>query len=100
MTTIKLSDVKAILRTIERVENMKSTRGNLVPNQFLLTCENGEVFQSYNTFIGAKINGKLYLTSSHAYSVTTSKYCGLWCGMNTAERRKGIANGSIIFIKD
>ena len=67
-----------------RVENMVSSRGNYVPNQFIITDDEGrEIFQSYETIIAIKDNGKIILDSDALdYSKTTSKYLYLFLGMN------------------
>ena len=99
-TRISKSDVMRKLGNFVTVRNARSTNCNNVPNQFILTFENGEVFQSYESLIGAKIGRQLYLTADHEYSNTTSRYCCLWCGLSCAERRAGTAKGEIILIED
>lgn len=61
------------------VTNMESPRsGNPVANQFIITTEDGETFQSYQTPI-AKKSGYVYTVSSDwNYSRTTSKYFYQW----------------------
>lgn len=77
-----------------RVAPIESQRsGEAVRNQYKIVFENGTAFQSYDTFIGCRINGNLYLTENHDYSVTTSKYCTEWCGYNAKERREGLKSG-------
>lgn len=70
-----------------RVENMVSNRGNYVPNQFIITDDDGrEIFQSYETIIAIKDNGKIILDNDALdYSRTTSKYLYLFLGMNRKE---------------
>ena len=56
---------------------MQSNRGNLVPNQFIITTKDSIYFQSYKTIIAqvSKKNQKIYLDSNFwDYSRTTSKY--------------------------
>ena len=96
MNTTSLSSLLPRLGNLVHVENLPSRMGNgVVRNQFELLYDNGSIFQSYTTFIGAKVGGELYLSSYHDYSKTTSLYCGRWCGKNTAERWKGLKNGTI-----
>ena len=98
--TIKLSQLMPLLGNFDYVENAPSRNGmNKAPNQFILYYDNGVVFQSYYSLIGVKVNGQLYLTDNHDYSVTTSRFCGLWCGKNTSERREGLENGTITLIE-
>lgn len=60
-----------------KVENMKSSKGNLVPNQFIINTKDAIYFQSYRSLI-AKVNkkdNKIYLDAYlWDYSRTTSKY--------------------------
>lgn len=99
MRTISKSEIMERLGGFVSVENAPSRNGyGSAPNQFILRFKNGTVFQSYSTLIGVKMGGELYLTRSHDYSNTTSGHCGRWCGMNCAERRRGIDNGDITLI--
>lgn len=62
-----------------KIENMTSTRGNKVPNQFKLYYNNFIAFQSYNTLISVYDckNDTMY-TDKDFYSNTTSKYRNLF----------------------
>ena len=71
---------------------------NIQKNQVIMKHENGTAFYSYGTFIGAMTGGKLYLTSDHEHSKTTSKYCGQWCGHNLQERRAMLQDGRAVLI--
>jgi len=77
---------------------MENTRGNnVVKNQFIITTPDGEFFQSYNTVIAARINGKIYLDSgSWDYSVTTGKYRNQFLGETKKETEKKIKSGVYI----
>ena len=81
-----------------KVENMVSSRGNYVPNQLIITDDDGrEIFQSYETIIAIKDKGKITLDNNALeYSRTTSKYLYLFLGMNI----KAIKNDSTIIYKD
>ena len=69
-----------------KVENMVSSRGNYVPNQFIITDDGREIFQSYETIIAIKDKGKIILDNDALdYSRTTSKYLYLFLGMNRKE---------------
>ncbi|MDD4996504.1 MAG: hypothetical protein PHW15_03500 [Patescibacteria group bacterium] len=60
-----------------KVENMTSKNGNSIPNQFIITDENGnEFFQSYDSIIAVKRpSGKIELDEKYwDYSTTTGKY--------------------------
>jgi len=58
-----------------KVENMTSSRGNKVANQFLITDNGDEYFQSYRSMIAKRSKGKIYLDEYYwDYSVTTMKH--------------------------
>lgn len=91
MKKYKKSSIRKQLGRFVKVCPIISDRsGEAVRNQYEIIFENGSAFQSYDTFIGALIKGKLYLAEEHDCSVTTSKYCTSWCGRNGKERRKGL----------
>ena len=81
-----------------KVENMVSNRGNYVPNQFIITDDDGrEIFQSYETIIAIVDDGEIILDSDALdYSKTTSKYLYLFLGMN----KKEIKNNNNITYKN
>lgn len=62
-----------------KIENMKSTKGNKVANQFIIEFGNYTAFQSYSTLIAVydHENDTLYLDEKK-YSVTTSKYTNIF----------------------
>ena len=64
-----------------RVENIISNNGNVIPNQFIIYEDNGDItFQSYDSIICQIRNGALgydkviVFGSDWDYSTTTSKY--------------------------
>lgn len=61
-----------------KVENMISSRGNKVPNQFIIKVGDSVYFQSYNSIIAKVEKGSLTLGLDWNYSVTTSKYLRLF----------------------
>ena len=80
-----------------KVENMTSTRGNTVPNQFIITDNGDEYFQSYKSIIAKRSKGKIYLDDYYwDYSVTTGKYRNEFLGEGIAETRKKIASGEYV----
>jgi len=80
-----------------KVENMTSTRGNAVPNQFIITDNGDEYFQSYRSIIAKRSKGKIYLDDYYwDYSVTTGKYRNEFLGEGIAETRKKIASGEYV----
>ena len=80
-----------------KVENMTSAWGNTVPNQFIITDNGDEYFQSYRSIIAKRSKGKIYLDDYYwDYSVTTGKYRNEFLGEGIAETRKKIASGEYI----
>ena len=80
-----------------KVKNMTSSQGNKVANQFLITDNGNEYFQSYRSMIAKKSQGKIYLDEYYwDYSVTTGKYRNEFLGEGIAETRKKIASGEYI----
>lgn len=63
-----------------RVENMRSSNGNDVPNQFIIETGEGVYFQSYATVIACKVGGRVYLDPRWDYSKTTTKYLNMFLG--------------------
>jgi hypothetical protein len=79
------------------VQNMRSNQSNRVPNQFIITMNNGdEIFQSYSTIIAKRSNGKVYINTNHTPSVTTGKYRNKFLGENLPQTRKKIKSGEYI----
>lgn len=77
-----------------KVKNMYSPNGNKVANQFVITTENSEVFQSYNTIIAIKYNdGTVELDTAWECTRTTSKYRNIFLGETTKETQKHIKSG-------
>ena len=80
-----------------KVENMTSARGKTVPNQFIISDNGDEYFQSYRSIIAKRSKGKIYLDDYYwDYSVTTGKYRNEFLGEGIAETRKKIASGEYI----
>ena len=80
-----------------KVKNMTSPRGNKVANQFIITDNGDEYFQSYRSIIAKRSKGKIYLDDYYwDYSVTTGKYRNEFLGEGIAETRKKINSGEYI----
>jgi hypothetical protein len=79
-----------------QVQNMVSSNGNDVPNQFEIFTKQYKYFQSYSTII-AKIRLKdrqVYLDKNYwDYSKNTSKYRGYFLREGISDTRKKIASG-------
>jgi hypothetical protein len=78
-----------------KVRNMTNAKGRAIPNQFILTDDNGnEIFQSYKTIIAKKGKPVLLDRDSWDYSRTTSKYRNQFLGETTKETKRKIADGT------
>jgi len=65
-----------------------------VKNQFIIISEEGEFFQSYDTIIIKKKDGKITLDiNAWNYSNTSGKYRNLFLGETKAETEKKIKAG-------
>jgi len=77
------------------ISNMDSPRtGNAVANQFDITTDKGNYFQSYRAVIAHKCSRGVTLSSQWEYSVTTLKYLREFLGVfSVKEIRESIKNG-------
>jgi hypothetical protein len=80
-----------------QVRNMTSAAGNKVANQFIIDNGEGEIFQSYETTIAIRLDGRGILLDNNAlnYSQTTSKYLYQFLGLNRKEIEQWIKEGKI-----
>ena len=78
-----------------KVSNMKSARGNKVPNQFIIRTKDGTYFQSYQSIIALiKNDGSVVLDDYYwDYSRMTGKYRNEFLMEGIAETRQKIASG-------
>jgi len=80
-----------------KVCNMKSSQGNKVANQFIITDDAATYFQSYDSIIVKEENGQTYLDKYFwDYSRTTGKYRNLFLGETKAETQKKIDSGEYL----
>ena len=77
------------------VENMRSPRGNQVPNQFIIWADEGKYFQSYRVIIAfIDNNGKVFLDKDYwDYSRTTGKYRNIFLGEKRDNTVRSIRTG-------
>jgi len=81
-----------------KVNNLLSSSGNKVANQFVIETDNKIFFQSYNSMIACVEKGKIFLDPVYyKYSKTTSKYLNRFLNMNSKEVQEGLKNGLIQF---
>ena len=73
-----------------KVNNITSNRGNKIPNQFIITDNNGtEYFQSYKSIIVKRTLSNTYLDKYYwEYSVTTGKYRNIFLNETKKEKLK------------
>ena len=96
-----------------RVENMTSSRGNTMPNQFRIFTDEGVYFQSYSTVIAFKPAPKYKGVGSftyeaynpiqldeHAwdYSTTTGKYRNQFLGEKKPQTEAKIKSGEYVLM--
>ena len=90
-----------------KVTNMTSNKGNKIANQFIITNDNEEYFQSYKSMIAKKVTNhffnyeqkeeKIYLDEKYwDYSVTTGKYRNIFLNETKKETEKKIKDGIYI----
>ena len=82
-----------------KVRNMTSSRGNTVPNQFILAGHNVSFFQSYDSTIAKEeytANGKEVTLDQvyWDYSRTTAKYLGQFLGESMKDVRRKVKDGT------
>jgi len=68
-------------------------RNGAVKNQFIIEDGNKEIFQSYNSIIAIKENGKITLGKDWDYSTTTGKYRNQFLGENKKATEQKIKLG-------
>ena len=72
-------------------------RNGAVKNQFLIETETATIFQSYETVIVKKENGKTYLDADKwDYSQTTGKYRNQFLGETKKETEAKIKSGEYV----
>ena len=82
---------KTIIKNLPTVQNMQSSNGNDIPNQFEIFTNDGKVFQSYSSTIAIITDGQIILDRDKwNYSRTTSKYRNLFLGETTKETQNNI----------
>lgn len=80
-----------------KTENMTSHNGNSIPNQFIITTEEGVYFQSYKSIIAfIPKEGKTQIGRDWAYSVTTAKYRNQFLRETKEETKAKIDSGEYI----
>jgi len=81
-----------------KVQNMTSTNGNKVANQFIIYGNNSDVyFQSYKSIIVKMNDDEVQLDKKYwNYSNTTGKYRNIFLNETIKDTRAKIKNGTYI----
>jgi hypothetical protein len=79
-----------------KVQNFDGRNGK-VKNQFIITDGNKTIFQSYDSVIAIKENGKITLDEKFwDYSTTTGKYRNQFLNEEKKDTEKKIASGEYV----
>jgi len=80
------------------VRNMTGRTGRPVANQFIITTDQGQFFQSYETVIAFRNRRGVLCLDRDAwdYSTTTGKYRNQFTGFDKAETERRIRSGEIV----
>jgi len=91
----RYAELSQNMRSTTKVKNMTSTKGNFVPNQFVIYTSKGKYFQSYNSIIALIDNSNNVFLDSYYwnYSRTTAKYRNIFLDELTPETKGKIKSG-------
>ena len=82
-----------------KVQNLRSSKGNVIANQYEIRTETAVYFQSYRSIIVKVESGKTYLDSIYwDYSKTTSKYRNIFLSESKKETKQKIKEGTYTLI--
>ena len=88
--------------TLKKIENLTSSRGKKIVNQFIITNEEGQFFKSYESIIAFKPNDPMepiLLDCKYwNFSSTTSKYRNQFLKCESKDIKKMTKDGDIIFV--
>lgn len=91
-------EVKDILEGLPSVNNMESSGGREIPNQFIIRGKNFTLFQSYSSPIVLLKEGKTYLFKNWDYSTTTGKYRNSFLNETKKETLQKLKSGKYIAV--
>lgn len=76
------------------ISQLINSRGNPAMNQFVINSNNKTVFQSYESIICVKDQGKTFLNSEkYQYSKTTSKHLNIFLGIDSKTLKNNVKTG-------
>jgi len=99
-------EIQKILNDIPKVENMTSSNGNEIPNQFIIKGKLGKgdfvLFQSYKSPIAMSVFdgrvSKTYIFRDWEYSTTTGKYRNEFLGETKKETLAKLKSGHYVAV--
>ena len=91
-----MDELNKIMNGISTVRSMESSNGNDVSNQFTISGDGWELFQSYRSRIALIWRGQVYLFKDWDYSRTTGKYRNQFLGEGKAETLAKLKSGEYI----
>ena len=91
-------EIKKILEELPSVENMTSSNGNEIPNQFIIYGNDFTLFQSYRSPIALQKDGKVYIFKDWDYSTTTGKYRNDFLNETKKETSQKLKSGEYIAV--
>ena len=101
--TTEQTEIFDLLNNIKtyKVKNMTSSRGNFIPNQFIINTNKATIFQSYDSIIVACLKVGFTMKTcldenTWDYSTTTGKYRNIFLGETRKETERKIKSGEYI----
>jgi len=98
MEKTKEEIAQEIIEKLPSVQNMTSSNGNDIPNQFEINWANSRLFQSYRSPIALLRSGKVYIFKDWNYSKTTGKYRNEFLGETKKETLAKLKSGEYIAV--
>ena len=83
---------------IVSVSNVQNYKGRSVPNQFIIEGKDFILFQSYDSPVAMKKDGKVYIFKDWDYSTTTGKYRNMFLGESKKETFRKLKTGEYIAV--
>jgi len=80
------------------VRNVTNYKGNTIPNQFIIEGKDFILFQSYDSPIAMKKDGKIYIFKNWDYSTTTGKYRNMFLGESKKQTLQKLKSGEYITV--
>ena len=90
--------IKKVLSKVVRVDNMQSSGGNTIPNQFIISGSDFKLFQSYSSPIALIYNGVTYIFKDYDCSKTTGKYRNQFLNSTLKEINAKLKDGVYIAV--